>query len=54
MRKKNNAVTSACFSPDGSLLVLPTTSGKWFVMDSQIRDMYAQHTDRNEPIQVNK
>jgi microtubule-associated protein-like 1/2 len=49
-----NAVTSACFSPDGSVLVLATTSGKWFVMDSETRDMYAQHTDGNEPIQVRK
>ncbi|XP_046460220.1 echinoderm microtubule-associated protein-like 2 isoform X2 [Daphnia pulex] len=49
-----NAVTSACFSPEGSVLVLATTSGKWFVMDSETRDMYAQHTDGNEPIQVVK
>lgn len=49
-----NAVTSACFSPDGSVLVVATASGKWFVMDSETRDMYAQHTDGNEPIQVKK
>ena len=47
-----NPIQSTCFSPDGSVVVLATISGKWFVIDSQTRDMYAKHTDGNEPIQV--
>ncbi len=47
-----NPLQSACFSPDGLVLVLGTTCGKWFVVDSQTRDIYATHTDGTEPIQV--
>lgn len=49
-----NPLQSACFSPDGLVLVLGTTCGKWFVVDSQTRDIYATHTDGTEPIQVVK
>lgn len=47
-----DSLQSACFSPDGLVLVLATTCGKWFAMDSQTRDIYATHIDGNEPIQV--
>lgn len=46
------SLQSACFSPDGSLLVLGTTVGKWIVMDAETRDVYAAHIDGHEPIQV--
>lgn len=46
-------IQSACFSPDGQVLVLATTCGKWFAMDSQTRDIYATHLDGTESLQVN-
>jgi len=46
------SLQSACFSPDGSLLVVGTTVGKWIAMDAQTRDIHATHVDGHEPIQV--
>lgn len=45
-------IQSACFSPDGQVLVIASTCGKWYVMDSHTRDIYASHMDGNEPIKV--
>uniref|UniRef100_A0A0P5J1V7 Echinoderm microtubule-associated protein 1 n=1 Tax=Daphnia magna TaxID=35525 RepID=A0A0P5J1V7_9CRUS len=47
-------IQSACFSPEGQVLVIASTCGKWFVMDSQTRDIYATHMDGTEPVQVVK
>lgn len=47
-------VQSACFSPDGHLLVLGTSHGKWVAMDAETRDIYASQTDGHETIQVVK
>lgn len=33
-------------------MVIGTTSGRWLVMDAETREMYSQHQDGNEPIQV--
>ncbi|XP_042144589.1 echinoderm microtubule-associated protein-like 2 isoform X6 [Ixodes scapularis] len=41
---------AACFSPDGSVLVLTTRTGRWSVMDSATRQLYSMHTDGTEPI----
>nr|XP_027215878.1 echinoderm microtubule-associated protein-like 2 isoform X6 [Penaeus vannamei] len=43
---------SAAFSNNGEIVIIGTTSGRWFVMDSETREMYSQHQDGNEPIQV--
>jgi len=48
------SLQSACFSPDGSLLVVGTSVGKWMAMDAQTRDVYDTHIDGHEPIQVVK
>lgn len=45
-------IQSACFSPEGQVLVIASTCGKWFVMDSQTRDIYATHMDGTEPVQA--
>ncbi|XP_066947601.1 echinoderm microtubule-associated protein-like 2 isoform X38 [Macrobrachium rosenbergii] len=45
---------SAAFSNNGEIVIIGTTSGRWFVMDSETREMYSQHQDGNEPIQVLK
>ncbi|KAH9383033.1 hypothetical protein HPB48_023708 [Haemaphysalis longicornis] len=41
---------AACFSPDGSVLVLTTRTGRWSVVDSSTRQLYSMHTDGTEPI----
>ncbi|XP_051176461.1 echinoderm microtubule-associated protein-like 2 isoform X8 [Leptopilina boulardi] len=45
---------SVCFSPDGNILVVGCTNGKWLVIDSETRELYSHHTDGSEPIQVMK
>ncbi|XP_018904469.2 echinoderm microtubule-associated protein-like 2 isoform X3 [Bemisia tabaci] len=45
---------SACFSPDGSILIIGCVSGRWIVMDSETREPYFVHNDGVEPIQVIK
>ncbi|XP_042226985.1 echinoderm microtubule-associated protein-like 2 isoform X4 [Homarus americanus] len=45
---------SAAFSSNGEIVIIGTTSGRWFVMDAETREMYSQHQDGNEPIQVLK
>ncbi|XP_054153345.1 echinoderm microtubule-associated protein-like 2 isoform X2 [Oppia nitens] len=44
------AIHSAAFSPDGSVLVFTTTSSRWIVMDSTTRQMISMHSDGNEQI----
>ncbi|XP_042903129.1 echinoderm microtubule-associated protein-like 2 isoform X6 [Parasteatoda tepidariorum] len=44
------AVQSACFSPDGSVLALATSSGRWSVLDATTRQVYSMHADGNEVI----
>lgn len=41
---------SACYSPDGSVVALATTSGRWSVMDATTRQIYSMHADGNEAI----
>ncbi|KAL1443206.1 hypothetical protein MTO96_030385, partial [Rhipicephalus appendiculatus] len=41
---------AACFSPDGSVLVLTTRTGRWSVIDSSTRQLYSMHSDGTEPI----
>lgn len=48
----DDPIQSACFSPDGTVLVLGNLSGKWMTMDCESREIYALHYDGNEPIQV--
>ncbi|KAL1138870.1 hypothetical protein AAG570_008932 [Ranatra chinensis] len=43
---------SATFSPDGCTIVIGCINGKWLLMDSESREVFAAHTDGNEPIQV--
>lgn len=43
---------SATFSLDGSVLIIGCTTGHWFVMDAETREVYSMHTDGAEPIQV--
>lgn len=45
-------VQSATFSLDGSVLIIGCTTGHWFVMDAETREVYSMHTDGAEPIQV--
>ncbi|KAK9298266.1 hypothetical protein QLX08_008346 [Tetragonisca angustula] len=40
------------FSPDGNVMVVGCTSGKWLAIDSETRELYTHHTDGSEPIQV--
>lgn len=47
-------VQSATFSLDGSILIIGCTTGHWFVMDAETREVYSTHTDGAEPIQVVK
>ncbi|XP_044004070.1 echinoderm microtubule-associated protein-like 2 isoform X2 [Aphidius gifuensis] len=43
---------SICFSPDGEVIVVGCVSGKWLVIDSESREIYAHHADGAEPIQT--
>ncbi|XP_059086390.1 echinoderm microtubule-associated protein-like 1 isoform X5 [Tigriopus californicus] len=43
---------SACFSSLGEIIVVGMTSGKWMVIDSQTREVYAINQDGSEPIQT--
>ncbi|XP_050729879.1 echinoderm microtubule-associated protein-like 2 isoform X5 [Eriocheir sinensis] len=45
---------SAAFSSNGDIVIIGTTSGRWLVMDAETREVYSQHQDGNEPIQVLK
>ncbi|XP_043476559.1 echinoderm microtubule-associated protein-like 2 isoform X8 [Leptopilina heterotoma] len=45
---------SVCFSPDGNILVVGCTNGKWLVIDSETRELYSHHSDGSEPIQIMK
>lgn len=48
------AVQSACYSPDGSVIALATTSGRWSVIDATTRQVYSMHADGNEAIDLIK
>ena len=45
-------IQSACFSPDGLVLIVGTVTGKWIAIDAETREVYSSHTDGNEPLQV--
>ncbi|CAG0886575.1 unnamed protein product [Darwinula stevensoni] len=47
-----DAVQSACFSPDGSVLVVGLVTGRWIAMIAETREHLSAHTDGSEPIQV--
>ncbi|XP_060823418.1 echinoderm microtubule-associated protein-like 2 isoform X11 [Bombus pascuorum] len=40
------------FTPDGNVMVVGCTSGKWLAIDSETRELYTHHSDGSEPIQV--
>ncbi|XP_031836394.1 echinoderm microtubule-associated protein-like 2 isoform X6 [Nomia melanderi] len=40
------------FSPDGNVIVVGCTSGKWLAIDSETRELYTHHSDGTEPIQA--
>lgn len=42
------------FSPDGNVMIVGCTSGKWLEIDSETRQLYTHHTDGSEPIQVTR
>jgi len=46
------AVQSTAFSPDGAVLVVGLITGRWMVLDTETRELLAQHVDGGEPIQV--
>jgi microtubule-associated protein-like 1/2 len=46
------AVQSACFSPDGSVIVVGTILGHWFALSAETREIISHHNDGSEPIQV--
>ncbi|GAB6020327.1 Echinoderm microtubule-associated protein-like 5 [Chamberlinius hualienensis] len=43
---------AAAFSPNGNVLVMTTTTGKWFALDAETREIYSQHVDGIESIDV--
>lgn len=45
-------IQSVAFSTDGGVVAVGGVNGKWFVYDSQTRDLLCQHSDGQEPIQV--
>ncbi|KAB7506598.1 Echinoderm microtubule-associated protein-like 1 [Armadillidium nasatum] len=45
-------VQAASFSKNGEIVVVAMVTGRWVVMDAETREMYSQHQDTNEPIQV--
>ena len=47
-------IQSACFSPDGLVLIVGTVTGKWIAIDAETREVYSSHTDGNEPLQVSR
>ncbi|CAG0888088.1 unnamed protein product, partial [Cyprideis torosa] len=47
-----SGVQSACFSPDGSVLVVALATGRWIALNPETRETLASQTDGNEPLQV--
>lgn len=45
---------SACFSPDGEVIVIGTVTGKWVVLDATTREVFGVHQDGGEPVHVAK
>lgn len=43
-------VCTAGFSPDGNVVVVGMTSGRWLALDSSTREVLAAHSDGNEAI----
>jgi len=41
---------SACFSPEGEVLVVGTVTGKWVVLDSATREVFGVYQDGGEPV----
>jgi len=41
---------SACFSPEGEVLVVGTVTGKWVVLDAATREVFGVHQDGEEPV----
>jgi microtubule-associated protein-like 1/2 len=41
---------SATFSPDGTVLIFTTTTGRWIVIDATTRQLISMHSDGNEQI----
>lgn len=44
-------IQSCAFSSSGLMIAVGTIVGKWMVFDSQTRELIAQYTDGQEPIQ---
>jgi len=45
---------SAAFSPNGEVVVVGTTTGKWVVLDVNTREVFGVHQDGSEPVSVVK
>ena len=47
------SVQSACFSPDGNIIILGTLTGKWIAVQAETCCILATFKNGHEPIQVN-
>ena len=45
---------SACFSPDGEVIVVGTVTGKWVVLSAATREVYGVHQDGEQPVHTAK
>lgn len=41
---------TACFSPDGNVLIVATTTGRWIVIEASTRQLISMHSDGTELI----
>jgi len=48
----DEGIQSACFSPDGSVIVVGTILGHWFAISAETREILSHHNDGSEPLQV--
>lgn len=47
-------VQSCAFAPDGEIIIVGGTSGRWMTFDTQTREQLGEHVDGHEPIQAVK
>lgn len=50
-KKFQESIQSVRFSPDGSVIIIGLTNGKWCVFDATRREILSTYQDGNEPIQ---
>ncbi|XP_046384237.1 echinoderm microtubule-associated protein-like 2 isoform X2 [Ischnura elegans] len=53
-KELEDKVQSATFSIDGGVIVLGTVTGRWMCLDAETKEIFSEHTDGDEPIQVMK